>query len=309
MFAGEAIEEIISYIFYQIVELMNQFTESMSETGVSVFTDPNVRALIQFFKLFAAALWLIGSIMALMEFGIAYQSEATSFRGTGMNLLKSFIALTLFAEVPVQLYNFTVDIQGSISTAITQTAAAATGVPTTMTLVQGFFASALNVFVTSMMPAQVGLIKSVWDFITGAKGSTAALPFQTIIQVVIMLYVVFKVFIGNLKRGGVLLIMIGTGSLHMLSLPRGYSDGFSAWCKQVAALCFTLFMQNIMFTLGLMLSKDSSAIYLTLGILMAAAEVPRIAQMFGLDTSAKANVGGAMQTATSAFTVIKMAAG
>lgn len=308
MFAGEAIEEVISYIFYQIVEMMNQFTTTMSETGVSIFSDPNISALIQFFKWFASALWIIGCIMALMEFGIAYQTETTSFKGTGMNLLKSFIALNLFSTVPVLLYDFTVDIQGSISRVITQSAADATGVPGTMTLIQGFFASALNVFVNAMMPAQVGLIKSVWDFITGAKGSTAALPFQAIIQVFVMLYVVIKIFVGNLKRGGIMLIMIGTGSLHMLSLPRGYSDGFSAWCKQVVALCFTLFMQNIMFTLGLMLSKDSSAIYLTLGILLASAEVPRIAQMFGLDTSAKTNLSGAMQTASTAFSVVKMVA-
>ena len=302
MFAGEALEETISYVFYQIVEMMNQFTTSMSATGVSIFTDPNIIALVGFFKMVAWGLWIFGAVMAVMEFGVAYQTESSSFHGTGMNLLKSFIALNMFVDIPILLYNFTVDIQGAIGSAMTSIAEA----PSTMTLIQGFFGSALDVFVTAMMPAQVGFIKTVWDFISGAKGSTAALPFQVIIQVIIMLYVVIKVFVGNLKRGGIMLIMIGTGSLHMFALPRGYFDGFSAWCRQVVALCFTLFMQNVMFTLGLMLSKDSTALYITLGILLAAAEVPRIAQMFGLDTSSKTNIGGAVQTASSAMSVIKM---
>ena len=30
----------------------------------------------------------------------------------------------------------------------------------------------------------------------------------------------------------------------MFSIPRGYTDGFANWCKQVAATCLTAFLQT-----------------------------------------------------------------
>ena len=52
---------------------------------------------------------------------------------------------------------------------------------------------------------------------------------------VMMGYAVIKVFFGNLKRGGILLIQIAVGSLYMFSVPRGYIDGFTQWCKQAVS--------------------------------------------------------------------------
>ena len=60
---------------------------------------------------------------------------------------------------------------------------------------------------------------------------------------IMMGYAVIKVFFANLKRGGILLIQIAVGSLYMFSVPRGYIDGFTGWCKQVIGLCLTTFLQ------------------------------------------------------------------
>ena len=51
-----------------------------------------------------------------------------------------------------------------------------------------------------------------------------------------------KIFFQNIKRGGILLVQMAVGSLYMFSVPRGYTDGFNQWCKQVAAICLTAFM-------------------------------------------------------------------
>ena len=67
----------------------------------------------------------------------------------------------------------------------------------------------------------------------------------SIVFVILIGYAVIKVFFANLKRGGILLVMMATGSLYLFSVPRGYSDGFVSWCKQVAALCLTAFLQTI----------------------------------------------------------------
>lgn len=49
-------------------------------------------------------------------------------------------------------------------------------------------------------------------------------------------YCVIKIFFANIKRGGILLIQMVVGSLYMFSVPRGYTDGFNQWMKQIAAL-------------------------------------------------------------------------
>ena len=114
----------------------------------------------------------------------------------------------------------------------------------------------------------------------------------------LMAYAVIKVFFSNLKRGGILLIQIAVGSLYMFSIPRGYTDGFTQWCKQVIGLCLTAFLQATILVAGLMVFSDKAL--LGLGLMLAAGEVPRIAGAFGLDTTTRANIMSAVYTAQAA---------
>ena len=116
-------------------------------------------------------------------------------------------------------------------------------------------------------------------------------------------YAVIKVFFANLKRGGILLIQISVGSLYMFSVPRGYTDGFIGWCKQIIGLCLTAFLQVTILTAGLMVMP--SHCLLGLGLMLSAGEIPRIADVFGLETSTKANMMGAVQTASMAVNTTK----
>ena len=101
-------------------------------------------------------------------------------------------------------------------------------------------------------------------------------------------YCVIKVFFFNIKRGGVLLVNIAVGSLYMLSIPRGFWDGFHGWCKQVAALCITQLLQTVILTAGLLTFPAHPLA--GLGLMLSAGEVPRIADRFGLDTSIRVNL-------------------
>ena len=83
----------------------------------------------------------------------------------------------------------------------------------------------------------------------------------------------------------------------MFSIPKGYTDGFISWCKQVIALCLTAFLQMTLLFLGLMTWQTN--LLLGLGVMLSANEVPRVAQSFGLDTSARVNVMSAVHTTTS----------
>jgi len=117
-------------------------------------------------------------------------------------------------------------------------------------------------------------------------------------------FCVVKVFFCNLKRGGIMLIQIAVGSLYLFSVPRGYSDGFWGWARQIAALCLTAFMQTTLLFLGLLTFPNH--MLLGLGIMLSAAEVPRIAQQFGLDTSTKFNISSVVHATNSAMNVSRL---
>lgn len=94
----------------------------------------------------------------------------------------------------------------------------------------------------------------------------------------------------------------------MFSVPRGYTDGFVNWCKQVIATCLTAFLQTTILFLGLLTSPDHPI--LAAGICLSANEVPRIAQMYGLDISTRVNVmavGHAVNMGSRAVGLIKSA--
>ena len=84
----------------------------------------------------------------------------------------------------------------------------------------------------------------------------------------------------------------------MFSVPRGYQDGFNQWMKQIAALCLTAFMQTSLLFLGLLTFPGN--MLLGLGIMLAANEVPRIAQQFGLDSSVRVNMMSVTSTVNTA---------
>lgn len=116
-------------------------------------------------------------------------------------------------------------------------------------------------------------------------------------------YAVIKVFFANLKRGGILLTQIAVGSLYMLSIPRGFTDGFIGWCKQVIAICLTTFLQSLFLIAGLMVFRDN--LLLGIGLMMSANEIPRIADQFGLDTSTRGNMMGTIYATQSALNIVK----
>ena len=41
-----------------------------------------------------------------------------------------------------------------------------------------------------------------------------------------------------------MLCQIAVGSLYLFGVPRGYTDGFYGWCKQVIATCLTAFLTD-----------------------------------------------------------------
>ena len=268
---------------------LGAFFALMGNMGVELFDLPWVQAVVRFFSQLGWALFAVSLVVSCFEFGIEYSSGRGNIRQTAMNCLKGFLAVSLFTTAPVRLYALAVSLQGQLTAGITGLGTGSIG--------------DIGQNIVANLTTPGGLTSSAIDFIFG--GSTFN-PIMILFCVILMAYAVIKVFFANLKRGGILLIQIAVGSLYMFSVPRGYGDGFTQWCKQVIGLCLTAFLQATILVAGLMVFSDHPL--LGLGLMLSAGEVPRIAGAFGLDTSTKASLTSAVHTAQVAVNTTKVIA-
>lgn len=281
--ADTVLGQIIDWIYAQIVGFLGDFFMQMGKMGADLFEMSWVQGIILFFSYLAWALYVTGLVVAVFECGIEYQNGRGSIRDTALNSIKGFMAVSLFTVVPVRLYTFCVSLQGSFTSGITG--------------MSGDFTTAATNTIDSLKSAGTWQEALTAGTLGGLTGITS--PVFMIFILLMMGYAVMKVFFANLKRGGILLIQIAVGSLYMFSVPRGYTDGFTSWCKQIIGLCLTAFLQATILTAGLMVLKDH--VLLGLGLMLSAGEIPRIAGQFGLETGTKANVSGAIYAAQGAM--------
>ena len=260
-------------LYQKIIELLGNFFGVMNATGYDLFGMPWVKQIVQLFSNFGWALYIVGIVVALFDFAIESQNGRGDPKALALNIIKGFFAVNLFCTVPVQLYGFTVSLQSSMS-------ADMTGL---------------------ISPEGSGtLLNACLDILNGFLFG----PLLGILIAIMMGYAIIKVFFASIKRGGILLIQIAVGAMYMFSVPRGYMDGFIMWIKQVIATCLTAFLQSTMLVCGLILFKDYWL--LGLGVMLAAGEIPRIAGLFGLETAARPNINGVINTAQSAVHLKQM---
>ena len=276
--ASTVLDSIIDWVYDQIIGFLGNFFAVMGNMGVELFELEWVQYVVQFFNQLGWALFSVSLVVCVFECGIQYASGRGDIKGTALNIIKGFMAVSLFSVVPVRLYALAVSLQGTLTAGIA-------GV--------GDIGS-LGTDLVDALTTSDGLIEGIGDMSVGNITN----PIMLIFCVIAMAYAVIKVFFANLKRGGILLIQIAVGSLYMFSVPRGYIDGFTQWCKQVIGLCLTAFLQATILVAGLLVFKDH--LLLGLGLMLSANEVPRIAGTFGLDTSTRANIMSAVYTAQTA---------
>ena len=279
--ADKILGQIVDWFYGQVVGFLGNFFAEMGNMGVELFEMSWVQSIVLFFSYLAWALYGTGLVVACFECGIEYSSGRGNIRETALNAIKGFMAVSLFTVVPVRLYELSVTLQGQLTTGIT-----------------GYGASIGDV--ASDIMQEFSAVESLTDLTSGpflGFGSITS-GIMILFCIILMAYAIIKVFFANLKRGGILLIQISVGSLYMFSVPRGYTDGFIQWCKQIIGLCLTAFLQATILIAGLMVFKDHAL--LGLGLMLSAGEIPRIAGTFGLDTTTRANIMSAVYTAQAA---------
>ena len=283
--ASSVLDDIIDWIYGQIIGFLGNFFSEMGNMGAELFTMDWVQSIILFFSYLAWALYGTGLVVSVFECGIEYSSGRGNIKETSLNAIKGFLAVSLFTTVPVRLYELSVSLQSSFTAGLTGYGSGSIGEVATEAL-QNF--NAIESLTEASSLSGFGAITS---------------PIMILFCIILMAYAVIKVFFANLKRGGILLIQIAVGSLYMFSVPRGYTDGFVQWCKQIVGLCLTAFLQATILIAGLMVFKDRAL--LGLGLMLSAGEIPRIAGAFGMDTTTRANIMSAVYTAQAAVNTTK----
>ena len=279
--ADKILGQIVDWFYGQVVGFLGNFFAEMGNMGVELFEMSWVQSIVLFFSYLAWALYGTGLVVSCFECGIEYSSGQGNIRETALNAIKGFMAVSLFTVVPVRLYELSVTLQGQLTAGIT-----------------GYGASIGDV--ASDIMQEFSAVESLTGLASGpflGFGSITS-GIMILFCIILMAYAIIKVFFANLKRGGILLIQIAVGSLYLFSVPRGYTDGFIQWCKQIIGLCLTAFLQATILIAGLMVFKDHAL--LGLGLMLSAGEIPRIAGAFGLDTTTRANIMSAVYTAQAA---------
>ena len=280
---------LMDWFYGQIVGFLGNFFAIMGGMGVELFELTWVQSVVTFFSQLGWALFAVSVVVCCFECGLEYSSGRGNVQKTAIDILKGFMAVSLFSTVPVRLYELSVNLQGKFTAEITGlgTSIAEVG----RQIIEDFAA-------VSSLSDMTGAPSFIVSMLTS--------PIMLIFCVIAMGYATMKVFFANLKRGGILLIQIAVGSLYMFSVPRGYGDGFTQWCKQIIGLCLTSFLQSTILVAGLMVFNTNAL--LGLGLMLSAGEVPRIAGAFGLDTSTKASLTSAVHTAQMAVSTTKVIA-
>ena len=264
---------MLRWFYETIYGAVADFFTMMGNMGADIFELEWVKATINLFALFGWSLFVVGMVVAIFDVAIEYQCGRANIKTTAINILKGFFACNLIGIVPVELYKFCISLQNTFSHDLSR------------------------IFSGTKTLDLAGQSTSVLE---GSFAVTEQMNYNlfNLLALIAFAYCVIKIFFANIKRGGILLIQIAVGSLYMFSVPRGYTDGFNQWIKQIAALCLTAFMQTTLLYLGLLTFPGN--MLLGLGIMLAANEVPRIAQQFGLDSSVKVNMMSVVHTTTTA---------
>ena len=270
-------EAMFEWVFNLIYGAIADLFEFINETTSDVFAMSWVQAFVGLFQSLAWMLFVCGLVVAVFDTAIAYESGQANIKNTCLNVLKGFMAASLVTVVPQRLYSFCVATQGTF----------------THELLGNFIGDVSDSVADSGLKVIIALASDVSLF--------------SLFFIILFGYCTIKVIFANIKRGGIMLCQIAVGSLYLFGVPRGYTDGFYGWCKQVIATCLTAFLQTTILYLGLLSFTQHPL--LAVGICLSATEVPRIAQMFGLDTSVKVNMMSVSHTVSMGAKAVGMIKG
>lgn len=109
----------MDWVYKQIIGFLANFFAEMGNMGAEMFEMSWVQSIVLFFSYLAWILYAVGFVVACAECGLEYSSGRADIKGTAMNLIKGFMAVSLFSVVPVKLYELCVSLQANFGYATT----------------------------------------------------------------------------------------------------------------------------------------------------------------------------------------------
>ena len=94
--ADTVLGQIIDWLYGQIVGFLGDFFMQMGSMGAELFEMSWVQSVVLLFSYLAWALYVTGIVVAAFECGIEYQNGRGSIRDTALNVIKGFLAASLF---------------------------------------------------------------------------------------------------------------------------------------------------------------------------------------------------------------------
>lgn len=245
--SGSIWEIFLKWIYEAIYGAIADFFTMMANMGADLFDMPWVQALLKLFSLFGWSLFAVGLVVAVFDIAIEYQSMGhLNIKQQIMPIIYAFLAVNLFTILPIRLYTFCLTIQNTLMHSLVE-----------------------------LFAPQMAAEENIAGAATQALKVLSGLPSVfNLFSMIALGYCVVKIFFANIKRSGILLTQIAVGSLYMFSIPKGYTDCFISWCKQVIALCLTAFLQMTLLFIGLLTWQEN--MLLGIGVMLSANEVPRI---------------------------------
>ena len=109
----------MDWIYGQIVGFLGNFFALMGNMGVELFELDWVNAIVLFFSRLGWALFAVSVVVCAFECGIEYSAGRGNLQQCALNVIKGFLAVSLFTVVPVRLYALSVSLQGTFSEGLT----------------------------------------------------------------------------------------------------------------------------------------------------------------------------------------------
>ncbi len=266
---------LLDWVKASVIALGNSAFSLFNGYQESIFTSGNtyIDSYINICVYVGWGLYIVGATLTIFEFIFLYNQGQGDIQTTVLNLLKGFLAAMLSIPGAIQLFILASQLATNFGDAVYKDNV----IIGVKNLFQGFASS-----------TQVGGVEL--DILT------------LVILLVALLFSVFKIIFSTIKRGGILLGMFAIGSLYMISIPRGFFDGYTSWAKQVIGICIQVFVMHALLILGL--ETISSNFIIGCGLIMAATEIPQISQAFGVQIGSRGSLGSIAMTATNLLRVV-----
>ena len=113
-------DAMIRWFYNTIFDAASDFFTMMGNMGADIFNLSWVSATISVFTLFGWSLFIAGTVVAVFDIAIEYQTGRANVKTTAINVLKGFFACSLIGVAPVELYKFCISLQNTFAEDLTR---------------------------------------------------------------------------------------------------------------------------------------------------------------------------------------------